>query len=408
MRNKGNGTKGKKSLLAVIAIIFAFSLVPVSTQVGLASEVKPPIKIGILYPLTGPLAGLGKRSLRGWEVALEATNYKVADRPIQVTVEDTEGNPSIGLTKTTKLIERDQVHVLGGVVSSAVAYAIRDTVERNKIPLIITLAGAAGITQEKRSPYVFRLIQPSSSGPYYMAQYLYEDLKLRRAVTSYNDYFHGHESAKAFKKEFERLGGQVLFETFPPMGTPDYGPYTTKLGDFAGKADVVFFVHNGAEGIRFVKAAVESGLKKKFVLANWGSTEDGIELQQLGASAEGIYTISSYFLNIKTDANQRFLELDKKKGGHLDIRDFYGYLGAEVVLRALNQIKGNVEAKDDFLKALREVRFESASGPTRFDPRSQGVLQNVYIAQARRVSAQIQNVILKTIPEAQDPWWIGK
>lgn len=394
-----------------LGIIFAVCFVLNSILIGYASEPQTPIKIGILYPLTGTYAFLGKRQLRGWEVALEMVNYKVAGRPIKLIVEDDESNPSVGLDKTVKLIERDRVCVLGGIVSSAVAYAIRDTVERSRVPLIITMSGAAGLTQEKRSPFVFRVIQPSTSPPHYMAQFLYEELKLRKAVTSSNDYSYGRECLSAFKKEFERLGGEVLFENFAPLGTPDFGPYCTKLANFTGKADVLFFVHSGAEAIRFIKAVEEFGLKKTFVIANWGGMEEGSELNQAGSAAEGLYTIAIYFFGIKTQANQIFQEHVKRKGEGVDIRNFYGYLAAQVVLNAINKVKGKVEATDEFLRALRDVQLESASGPIRFDPRSQNILQNLYISQVRKVEGEFgkfQNVILKTIPQAQDPWWVGR
>jgi branched-chain amino acid transport system substrate-binding protein len=89
--------------------------------------------------------------------------------------------------------------------------------------------------------------------------------------------------------------------------------------------------------------------------------------------------------------------------------DFYGYLGADVVLHALQQVKGNVEAKDEFLKALRGVKFESPVGPFQFDPKSQNALVNIFIGRARKVDGEFsnyQNALVKTIPRAQDPWWI--
>ena len=64
-----------------------------------------------------------------------------------------------------------------------------------------------------------------------------------------------------------------------------------------------------------------------------------------------------------------------------------------------------------FLKAIRKVRFESVKGPFQFDPRSQNELVNLVIAQARKVNGEFgeyQNIVVKTIPKAQDPWWIEK
>ena len=397
--------------LLILGIMFVF-VAPIFIPGHRASASTGPIKIGILYPLTGGYAHLGKRQLRGWELLFESVDYKVAGRPVEFIVEDTKGDPNVAVTKVTKLIEKDRVHILGGVVSSAVAYAIRDLVDRSEVPLLVTMANAGDLTREKRSPSIFRSFQPGGAASYYMARFLYEDLKLRKALFSGNDMAYGREHAEMFKKEFERLGGQVVFENFAPLFTADYGPYVSELSQYAGKAEVLYFVYSGADAIRFVKAAGDFGLTKKFVLTNWGGTPDGTAyLQQMGSVVEGIYHITSYFFGLKYGANQRFLELDRKKGGGLDALDLWGYLGADIVLHALEQVQGNVEERSDFLKALRKVKFESAAGPFQFDPRSQNALVNLYIGQARKVDGEFgkyQNAVVKTFPLAQDPWWIGR
>jgi ABC-type branched-subunit amino acid transport system substrate-binding protein len=214
-----------------------------------------------------------------------------------------------------------------------------------------------------------------------------------------------------FKKEFKRLGGQVVFENFAPLFTADYGPYVAELGQYAGKAEVLHFIYSGADAIRFVKAAGDFGLTKKFVLTNWGGTPDGSTLPSMGSYVEGVYNANVYFYGLKSRENQRFVEQNKRKGGGMDCLDFYGYLGADVVLHALQQVKGNVEPKGEFLKVLRGVNFECATGPFKFDPRSQNALISLFIGQARRLDGEFgkyQNIVVKTIPEAGDPWWSGR
>jgi len=403
--------KGGRSFMIVAYILFATCLMLILSPGGSFPQSQSPITIGLIYPFTGPTTHLGQRMLRGWEIAFEKVNYTVAGRPVKFIVEDEKGDPSTGLTKATKLIEQDRVHILGGLVNSAVAYAIRDKIDQSKVPLIITMANAGGLTRERRSPYIFRSFAPGGTASHHMADFIYKELKLRKALFAASDYAYGREHAEMFKKEFERLGGQVLFESFVPLGAPDFGPYCTKLADFAGKADVLHYVYSGTDAIRFVKTAAEVSLRKKITMTEWGGMEDGHEVNQVGAAAEGIYKIQYYCLGVKTQANQQFLELNKRKGGHVDVRDYFGYIGAEVVLRALEKIKGNVEAKEEFLKAMRENEFESATGPFKFDPRSQNMLVNLFISQIREVNGEFgkyQNVIIRTLSQVQDPWWVGR
>jgi len=400
----------RKGQLLIISILF-IGVTLISIPVAFSQGTKPAIKIGIMYPFTGPEAFLGKRQLRGWEIALEKRNYRVGDREIKTIVEDDKSDPSTGVTKVNKLIQFDQVHILGGLVNSAVAYAVRDVVHQNKIPLVITMANAGALTRERRSPYIFRTFVPGGTASHYMADFIYNDLKLRKTIFTAADYAYGREHAEMFKARFEQLGGQVLFQNFSPLGTADFGPYCTELGKYVGKADALHFVYSGADAIRFVKTAEEYGLNKKFAMTNWGATEDGSMLIQMKTGAEGAYHIVIYIFDIRSPENQAYLELNKRKGGMPDPLDFYGYVGAEVILRALEKIQGNIEAKDEFLKTLREIKFEGPTGPFEFDPRSQNALLPLYIGQVKKVKGEygeFQKVMVKVIPKPQDPWWIGR
>ena len=131
-----------RAALAVLAILVAGPTV-------LAQVPREPIKIGLLNALTGPLAVNGSEINEGihlyWQ---DEMGNQVTGRAVRLIVEDSEGKPDVGLTKTKKLVESDRVHVILGPVSSAVALAIRDYVHERRIPLIITQATANNLTAD--------------------------------------------------------------------------------------------------------------------------------------------------------------------------------------------------------------------------------------------------------------------
>src|SRR5262245_41916674 len=97
---------------AVLAVVcLAPSLLP--------AQARPPIKIGLLLPYTGPLSIQGHDATKGFELLLAKLNGKAGGRDIQVLREDDEAKPDVGLTKIKKLVERDRVDFLVGPVSSA-------------------------------------------------------------------------------------------------------------------------------------------------------------------------------------------------------------------------------------------------------------------------------------------------
>ena len=58
----------------VFVSVFLISMVLGYVPNAESAESKSTIKIGILYPMAGPYAVLGKRQLRGWELVFEQVN----------------------------------------------------------------------------------------------------------------------------------------------------------------------------------------------------------------------------------------------------------------------------------------------------------------------------------------------
>lgn len=64
------------------------------------ADAQGPIKIGMLAPLSGPFAAIGKDMVAGTEPYLDEIGRQAGGRRIELIVEDDEGNPATGLTKT--------------------------------------------------------------------------------------------------------------------------------------------------------------------------------------------------------------------------------------------------------------------------------------------------------------------
>ena len=63
-----------------------------------------PIKIGLLAPLTGAFAQIGKDMVAGNDIYMDEIGRQVGGRKIEMIVEDTEGSPATALTKARKLV----------------------------------------------------------------------------------------------------------------------------------------------------------------------------------------------------------------------------------------------------------------------------------------------------------------
>jgi len=79
------------------------------------------IKIGLVIPQAGGYAPLGVDMKRGWELFLERHGGKLGPYEVDTIVADEGESPQTGVPAMQKLVQSDQVDVIVGVVSSAVA-----------------------------------------------------------------------------------------------------------------------------------------------------------------------------------------------------------------------------------------------------------------------------------------------
>ncbi len=84
-------------------IWLTLSLTTVLWLPSLAFAQEAPVKIGLLFPYTGPIASVGRDATQGFELYLGKIGGKAGGREIRVLKEDDEFKPDVGLTKAGKL-----------------------------------------------------------------------------------------------------------------------------------------------------------------------------------------------------------------------------------------------------------------------------------------------------------------
>jgi branched-chain amino acid transport system substrate-binding protein len=391
----------KKLVFLLVAVIVLLPLAFGGLEIANATE---PVKIGYLAAQTGVFAKSGKDHADGFKLYLDEIGYKVAGREIVLITEDDESKPEVGPTKARKLVEKDRVHILAGVGHSGIAYAIRDYVHNRKIPLIICLAGAAKLTQEDRSPYIFRASFCNGQRDLAGGWYAYAKLGARKTIMVFSDYSAGHETASGFRKSFKAMGGEVVTEIYPPLGATDFAPYLLKISDYAGKVDRVWMFFGGSDAIKLITQYSEYGLKEKIKLFVNGDTVDETYLPSQKEAALGVENYLQYAFALDTPENKRFTKIYREKFGY-NPGEFSsgGYNGAKAFVEALKAVKGKIEDKEGFLKALRKVKFEAPMGPFRFDEH-QNVVFNVYIRRVEKKGAEYVNVVTDKVPEVDQYW----
>jgi branched-chain amino acid transport system substrate-binding protein len=394
----------KKLLFIMTIVLFLFCVIVGGRGIAEAAE---PIKIGFMAPYVGVFSKFGSDLRDGFKLYLDEVGNKVAGREILFFNEDDEGKPEVGLVKMRKLVEKDQVHILAGIISSGVAYAVRDYVISKKVPLVICNAGATKLTQDQRSPFIFRSSFANGQQDLAGGWYAYAKMGVRKVIMMGSDYAAGREKAAGFMKTFKFMGGEVVEEIYPPLETNDFAPYLAKVANFVGKVDRTWAFFAGSDAIRFVNQYDEYGLKEKLKLFCEEGVTDEANLPSQKEAALGVESYARYCIGYDSAENKRFVKEYRKKynydPGSLSEG---GYVGAKFIVKALEAVRGKIENQEAFLKALRGVKFEAPRGPVRLDEH-QNVIFNTFIQRVGKKDGKYNNYVVDTIPDV-DQYWMPK
>jgi branched-chain amino acid transport system substrate-binding protein len=368
---------------------------------GISFSQSNPIRLGLMTVKTGPLASGGIDMERALVQYLKERNYMIAGRKVELFVGDSAGVPAQARTKIQELVERDKIHIMIGPLAAAEALASDDYIRQAQL-LTLSVAAAEDLTQRRPNPWFTRGTATSAQCAHPMADYAFKELKMRRMVTIADDFAYGHEMCAGFQRVFEELGGKIVQKMFPPLTVPDYGTYLAQL---KSNVDGIFLGFAGANGFRYLRQFNEYGLMKKVTPVGGMTALDEAVLRNMGDEALGIVTSCWYSAEIENAVNKRFVanfRVDSKYDP-----GFYAaatYTEAAVLEAALNQIKGRIEDKQGFMKAVRALKnVETCRGPVSFDQYG-NVVGNNYIRKVERKDGRLVNRVIKTYPNVSQFW----
>jgi branched-chain amino acid transport system substrate-binding protein len=361
-----------------------------------------PLQVGILAPLSGVYASLGANKVNGIKMFFNEQQMTVEGIKIALVIEDDEAKPQEGLRKARKLVEQDNVDILLGVISSAIGYGLKEYVNRAKKVWITTGAAADGIFKKSNNnPYAFRSSLSVYQANEPMGTWL-GDKNLKKVFVTGPDYAMGREAIAAFDKTFKAKGGERVGEIFAPLGTNDFAPFLTEIK--RTHPEVVYASYAGSDAVRFVQQFAAFGLQNSIKLAGYGYLveEDTIEAQ--GPAALGIYSGLNWAYGIDTPQNKAFVVNYRKLYNSIPTVDSVaGYVGAQVVWNAFKKLGGKVPDQDALSKAVLETKIDTPRGPISFDPKTNNVIQNIYIRETAKDGNEIHNKVLATYEAIRDP-----
>jgi branched-chain amino acid transport system substrate-binding protein len=346
-----------------MALLVGLGAPAVTAQLG------EPVKIGVIQPLSGPVAASGNYVRMGAEIGRDWINGRggVLGRPIQLLIEDNKSDPKEAATAAEKLIVRDKVPVIMGAWGSSMTLAAMPKLEEYGVPLIVETSSAASITK-RGNPWVFRISPPSEMEALGLEKYV-KDLGIRQADFLAVNTDWGRGAATAFGDLLKRSGATVSATEFMDQAATDMNAQITKIK--AGGSDTLF-VTTGVEQITLVlRQAQEQRLARK-IITTGGSSSPSQLIKQAGAAAEGTYHILFFlpwFPEAMPDGRlaKAFVE-EWAKRGHPFEGLTEGFRGHDGILTAAEAVKlaGKTDPKA-VRDALWKVNVMGVNGPIQFE-----------------------------------------
>lgn len=259
----------KTNILRTLAVVSAVTVIllfaATNSYVFAEKPTGEPIKLGILFPMTGPFTAYSHPAVAALEIAVEKINAEggVLGRPFELIVKDTKLNPEVALREAKSLVLSDGCTFLGGFLSSANALAVSSYVKQlnGKAFLTVYCASASPVTEEHGHRYVSRI---SSTNTAWVRCVSYDAVKrwpdVRRVYLLNPNYVYGQTCAKEFKQILNKHipEAKIVGEAYPPLGTKDFSGYISAI--MGAKPDLIQSSLYGSDAVSFLKQAEPYGI----------------------------------------------------------------------------------------------------------------------------------------------------
>src|SRR5437762_10921270 len=274
----------KRLVSTALVALVVLALLPA----GGDAQAPGPIKIGVIQPLSGPVAASGNYVRMGAEIARDWINARggVNGRRVELVIEDNKSDPKEAASAAEKLIVRDKVPAIMGAWGSSMTLAAMPKLEEYGVPMVVETSSAATITK-RGNPWIFRISPPSEMEALGLEKYL-KDFAIKKADFLAVNTDWGRGSVGAFGDLLKKSGATVGVAEFMEQAATDMNAQLTKIK--ADNADTLFLTTAVEQITLVLKQAQDQRLQRK-IITTGGSSAPGQLIKQAGPAAEGTYHI---------------------------------------------------------------------------------------------------------------------
>ena len=310
-------------VFSVLVAVASFALAAVAVVPGsFGQATQGEYKIGVLEPLTGPLAFEGKRHLDGYEVMRDLINAQggVMGKKLVFVVGDAT-DPTAAASEANRLITREGVKIITGTYASTVCGAASEAASRQNV--IYWESSCVDPRFNKRGlKNVFRTEIDATGFGWYNIEFIAKHLAPRfnlkpnqiKIAFLAEDSSYGQGVTESARQRAKNDFGmqEVALEYYAFASTNDFSPIIAKLKQL--NPDVVHHIARSNDAVLFWRQSREQNFVFKALVhagaTGYGSIDFG---KALGAEGNGPFVLAEPSSGLRLEAfrpEARKLEMD--------------------------------------------------------------------------------------------------
>src|SRR5216684_3283341 len=349
----------------------------------------PAFKVGVVHPVTGPIAEPGQACRLGAQMSADAINAaggikSMGGMKLELLVGDTQTKPDVGRTEAERVINQG-AQMLMGSFDSGSTQAIVPVAQQRRVPFLVDIAAADPITAnvakavkegQQKVQYVYRNFPTGSSFGRKAVQYfteVFQEAKVspKRVVLMYcNDLF-GQNNAKGFQAAHAAAKPSWEIVDVIPWPEPPQDLSTEVSRAKSAKPDIIAPITRPASAQRLLPEIRKQRLDSLCIV---GPGSPGLyEAGQLAALKEDLeYVMSSLpWANFKNPRTQAVAAeyLKRSNGKTFDTNSGYSYDGMMLIADVLERAKST--DPDAIVEAIKKTHYSGGlmqyAGPVVFN-----------------------------------------
>lgn len=219
------------------------------------------IRIGLLYPISGPGSYFGVMGREGTDLAIEQLNKTgVKGYKFVVDYNDSQCSPLAATNVVKKTLENFKPHIVVGEECSDATLAVAPILEEAKVPLLNAGSATMKLT-ESGYKYAFRIFPNARQQTDSLAVNAYRKMNAKTAVLLYEKTNAGIDISDTFERTFTLLGGKVVARIDFARDVNDFTSIATRIASL-GPVDVLLTSALEGQTVKLAQALAQAGITK--------------------------------------------------------------------------------------------------------------------------------------------------